>query len=109
MVYNYGGHPIRYIVYAFTHVLQYLLQFVTFVLALCTRGISVDILNDSSYVKAIVILSFINLSMINILVFVLYSYPNALASITALSIFLAPSIILPLTFFPKVRKVGLRV
>ena len=83
---------------------QLILQFITLMAAICTCKVKVDLLNDSRYVKAIVILTFINLTTTCILHVVLQEYQDLNDANLIIGIFAAGITFLSLTFIPKVRK-----
>ena len=72
--------------------------------AICTCKVKVDLLNDSRYVKAIVILTFINLTTTSVLSALLQEYQDLINVTAIIGIFAVVITFLSLTFVPKVGK-----
>lgn len=85
--------------------LQFILQFISFMAAICTCKVKVELLNDSRYVKAIVVMTFIILMVTTPLAPFLEGYQALLDTIVIISVFSVVVIFLSLTFVPKVRKI----
>ena len=81
---------------------QLILQFLSLLAALCTCKVKVQVLNDSRYVKAIVVLTFINLTSTTTLPILLRGYQDLINATAVIGIFAALITFLSLTFIPKV-------
>ena len=83
---------------------QLILQFISLIAAICTCKVKVELLNDSRYVKAIVVLMFVNLTTTSILSVLLRGYQDLINVTAIIAIFAAVVTFLSLTFVPKVSK-----
>ena len=100
-----SGHHVSFVVLAVLIVgSQLTLQFISLLAAICTCKVKFDLLNDSKYVKAIVILTFINLITTNTISVFVQGYQNLLNVNASVGIFAATVTFLSLTFVPKVSK-----
>ena len=81
---------------------QIILQSMSFLAAICTCKVKFDHLNDSRYVKAIVILTFANLTTTCTLHVLLQEYQDLVNANSIIGIFAALVTFLSLTFIPKV-------
>ena len=83
---------------------QLILQFISLLAAICTCKVKFDLLNDSRYVKAIVILTFINLTTTNTLSVFVRRDQDLINATASGGVFAAAVTFLSLTFVPKVSK-----
>ena len=83
---------------------QLIFQFISLLAAICTCKVKFDLLNDSRYVKAIVILTFVNLTTTCALHVLLQEYQDLVNTNSIIGIFAAVITFLSLTFIPKVNR-----
>ena len=89
---------------------QIILQFVSLLAAICTCKVKLDLLNDSRYVKAMVILTFVNLTTANAISVFVQRDQDLLNATVSSGIFAGAVTFLSLTFVPKVsRKIKVKL
>ena len=97
-----GGQIVSWVLPGVIISSQLILQFLSLLAALCTCKVKVEVLNDSRYVKAIVVLTTINLTTTTTLSILLSGYQDLINATGVVGIFAGLITFLSLTFIPKV-------